>query len=334
MKIGDKSSEVHDGIPLSVKAPLEAPDRIGWICQRVQGSTILDIGCSQGIVSILLARAGKKVIGIDVDGDAIEYAREELTAESGSTRKLITLIHGDALQQAFEENSFDTVIVEQLIEYTPDPEALLDLASNLCKSNGRIIITTPFGLPGHPDYERTCYLYRFIILVSSFCIVKELDIVSKYIVFSGEPQKEKNTGPARTPVISEELHRRIHQLSEREFEQLEIAHHITLLARSNMVTALQGRIDDIKSDKQALQSTMESLKHRIEGLRSDRQTLQDKIVRLRNEHSQKIEAIRASVSFQVGEALVRAVRPSKATITLPLRLWRIYQGYKSKQSPS
>ena len=331
MKTGDRISEGYYGKLLSAKAHFEVPGRIAWIFQRVQGSTILDIGCSQGIVSILLARAGKKVTGIDIDGDSIEYAKEELAAESDSTRERLTLIHGDALQQAFEEHSFDTVIIEQLIEYVPEPEALLDLARRVCKPDGRVIITTPFGLPEHPDHERTFYLYGFAVLVSHFYILRELDIVGKYIAFLGEPQKTKGTDLRQKSMISQEWHRKIHHLSEREFEQVEIMHRIILSARSSLITVLQDRIEDYKANKQALQSTIEGLKNRVDDLKNDKQTLQNRIIRLQNEHSEKIKALRASVTFRVGEVLVSAVRPSKATIALPFRLWRIYRNYKSKR---
>ena len=339
MKTDGKISESYYGIPLNEKAHFEAQGRIAWICQRVQGSKILDVGCNQGIVSILLARAGKKVTGIDIDGDSIEYAREELAAESDSTRKRLDIIQGDVLQQAFKENSFDTVIIDKSIEYVREPETLLDLARRICKPDGRVIITTPFGLPEYPDYERIFYLYRFAVLASHFYKFRELDVVGKYIAFSGEPQAGKDTGISETPLLDQEWHRRIHRLSEEEFEQLEIKHRITLLSHSARIKALLNRIEDYRADKQMLQSTIEGLKRdrqalkiRVESLKNDKRALQGKINELRSEHSQKIEAFRASVTFQVGEALVSAVRLSKATITLPFRLWRIYRGYKSKQS--
>jgi predicted nuclease with TOPRIM domain len=117
------------------------------------------------------------------------------------------------------------------------------------------------------------------------------------------------------------------------------------LAHPTRIKTIQNRIEDYKTDKQLLQSIVESLKidqkklqsrieelnSRIEDLKGDRQSLQSKIIRLRNEHSKKIEEVRASVTFRVGEALVGAVRPSKATIALPFKLWRIYRGYKSRE---
>ncbi|WP_062320411.1 hypothetical protein [Halolactibacillus sp. JCM 19043] len=39
----------------------EVRERIHWIAKEAKGKSMLDIGCSQGILSILLAREGKKV---------------------------------------------------------------------------------------------------------------------------------------------------------------------------------------------------------------------------------------------------------------------------------
>lgn len=37
-----------------------ARDPINWMCSQAQGETVLDVGCSQGITTPLLAREGFK----------------------------------------------------------------------------------------------------------------------------------------------------------------------------------------------------------------------------------------------------------------------------------
>ena len=41
--------------------------RIDWMVSQAKGSKVLDIGCSQGILSLLLAKKGFKVIGADIN---------------------------------------------------------------------------------------------------------------------------------------------------------------------------------------------------------------------------------------------------------------------------
>ncbi|MFC1964499.1 methyltransferase domain-containing protein [Chloroflexota bacterium] len=287
----DRINEVYYGKILSKKAHAIAQERVAWICGRVRGSKVLDIGCSQGIVSILLARVGKKVTGIDINGDSIEYAKKELAAESDSTREQLNFIYGDTLQQGFEENSFDTVIMGQFIEHVPEPEAFLELARRVCKPDGRVIITTPHGLLDSPEHIHTFYLYHFCSIVSPFFAFKELDIVGKRICFLGDPKKDRGTNEyCAKPVIDEQWHMRIHELSESEFGRVEKEKHEQLSARTRRMEKLQSKIEDLENDKQTLQSRIENLENnkqtlqsKIEDLENDKQTLQSRIENLEND---------------------------------------------------
>lgn len=52
--------------------------RVHWIIRETKGDQILDIGCSGGLVPILLGREGKQVFGIDVSPEAIEEAKKRI----------------------------------------------------------------------------------------------------------------------------------------------------------------------------------------------------------------------------------------------------------------
>lgn len=45
----------------------ENAERAGIIVPLIKGNTVLDIGCNEGYISIQAAKAGKKVVGIDID---------------------------------------------------------------------------------------------------------------------------------------------------------------------------------------------------------------------------------------------------------------------------
>ncbi len=342
MATADRINEVFHGKLLSAEAHTAARERIAWICRRVRGSTILDVGCSQGIVSILLARMGKYVTGIDVDENSIDYARKELAAESDSTRERVQFLLGDALRYEFEQNGFDTVIMGQLLEHVPEPEAFLDLARRVCRTDGTVIITTPFGLLVHPDHKHTFYLYRFVDLVSPFFTLNELDIVGGRICFCGEPRDASSTGVLdASQVLDERWHRRIQELSESEFERKEKEKYEELLAHKGRIEKLQGKTERLENKKQELQGETERLENEkqelqgaIEDRENDKQRLQVRIEGLekeRDELQEKNRALRNSVTFRVGRAMVTAVRPSRTTIALPLRLWRIYRDYRSSK---
>ena len=138
-------------------------DRIHWILASSKGETILDVGCSQGLVSILLAREGKQVTGIDVLEDAINYAKEQLEQEEAPTRKHLELIHDNFVSHTFD-TTFDCVIMGEILEHLSDPERFIEKAVTLLNPGGKLIITVPFGINDYFDHKHTYYvkdLYAF-----------------------------------------------------------------------------------------------------------------------------------------------------------------------------
>lgn len=73
-KSGDRIWQMYDG-EFGEVGRQQARTRIHWICEQVKPNRVLDLGCSQGVCDILLAREGLNVTGIDLDQDAIEYAK-------------------------------------------------------------------------------------------------------------------------------------------------------------------------------------------------------------------------------------------------------------------
>ena len=73
-------ADIHDRVMEAYYGKLgdqfmrETQARIHWICAQVKGRRILDVGCSQGIVPLLLAREGCQVTGVDTSPQAIEEA--------------------------------------------------------------------------------------------------------------------------------------------------------------------------------------------------------------------------------------------------------------------
>lgn len=160
-------------------------NRINWIASQVTGTRILDIGCSEGILAILLAREGFEVTGIDVNADALEYASTLLNKQQEFVRKRIAFIHGDIADVALEPESFDSVILGEILEHLNNPGEMLTRSMSLLKPSGLVIVTTPFGYHPYPDHHQTFTLGSFTQLLKRYCSPKSLSITDGYIRFTG-----------------------------------------------------------------------------------------------------------------------------------------------------
>ncbi|MCX7208137.1 MAG: hypothetical protein NT086_19570, partial [Proteobacteria bacterium] len=69
--IHDRVTEAYYG-KMGPQFMRETQQRIHWICSQVQGSKVLDVGCSQGVTAILLGREGKQVTAVDAAQRSIE----------------------------------------------------------------------------------------------------------------------------------------------------------------------------------------------------------------------------------------------------------------------
>lgn len=153
-------------------------ERINWICERATGEKILDIGCSQGISAILLGRAGKFVEAIDIDNDAIEYAKLKLSDENLNVRERVKFVNEDFLKSNFSPGIYDTIIVGDLLQQVLYPYELLEKTIPPLKVGGSLIITVPFGNNNSIDHVRTYYGFELCLALSSCFDISEIHVIN------------------------------------------------------------------------------------------------------------------------------------------------------------
>lgn len=159
--------------------------RINWMVDHVQGSNILDVGCSEGVLEILLARKGFNVTGVDVNAAALNFARELLARESEDVQQRVRFVQGDLAQTRLLDEQFDTLVMGEILEHLRNPETLLHRSLNLIRPDGRLIVTTPFGYHPHDDHRQTFCLSSFLRLAKPHCSVDSLEIEEGYIRMIG-----------------------------------------------------------------------------------------------------------------------------------------------------
>lgn len=111
---------------------------------RLRGQTILEIGCGTGSSTVALAEQGAKVVGVDIDEDALAVARQRAGAYvvDAEFRRL----NAKDLWKTFGKDNFDSIIFFASLEHMTLAErlvALRDAWKMLPVGGFLVIIETP-----------------------------------------------------------------------------------------------------------------------------------------------------------------------------------------------
>ncbi|MDQ0495475.1 class I SAM-dependent methyltransferase [Paenibacillus brasilensis] len=204
--------------------------RIHWICCHVQGRTVLDVGCSQGITSILLGREGFEVTAIDLEEDSISYAKRELRQESATVRGRVHFQLKDISQFERPPGGFDTIILGEILEHFAHPHTLLAHVYRLLNKKGSLVLSVPYGYHPFHDHKRTYYAGSLSRVLYPYFDEKALEVHHKYLCFAGRKKskemREVQPGTehlARWMKLDEEQFRLVEQQHARKMNQRKAA---------------------------------------------------------------------------------------------------------------
>ena len=98
---------------------------------------VLDVGCGAGHGSNLLSKKYKKVYGVDISPDAIEYAKNNWASDN------IEFVVGSAMDIPFPDSTFDTISAFEVFEHLSDWRKFLSELRRVLKPGGVVYISTP-----------------------------------------------------------------------------------------------------------------------------------------------------------------------------------------------
>jgi ubiquinone/menaquinone biosynthesis C-methylase UbiE len=180
--------------------------RINWICEMVEGLSVLDVGCSQGIVPLLLGREGKRIVGIDSDPQSLSFARQMVGKEPISVQSQITLIEYDFLSHDFNGELFDTILMTEILEHLVSPEEFVNKASLMLPPGSYLVVTVPFGINDFVDHKQTFYFAGVEKLLSNKFEVVGIQFFGEWIGIKAKRKSGNNSATTGYPKkIVEEL---------------------------------------------------------------------------------------------------------------------------------
>ncbi len=111
-----------------------------FILDKVDGKTVLEIGCGSGYGNKLLALKAEKIYSVDIDPESLEFARKN------NFSKNVEYILADVTAGVeIVENSCDICVCYQVIEHIDDKDMarFINEIKRIIKPKGEILFTTP-----------------------------------------------------------------------------------------------------------------------------------------------------------------------------------------------
>ena len=101
-----------------------------FLGSNTNSMNLLDIGASTGIIDSFLADFFGSVIGLDIDTEAIEFAKNSFSKNNLEFRV------ADAMDLDFQDNAFDIVVCTHIYEHVPNPDTLMQEIYRVLKPGG------------------------------------------------------------------------------------------------------------------------------------------------------------------------------------------------------
>lgn len=100
------------------------------------GRRVLDAGCGEGYLSRIIHSIGGRVVGIDACGELIDAARSAAERE----KRDIVYHHGSVIALPLDDETFDCVVCNHLVNDLPDPAPAFNEFGRVLKPGGKLVV--------------------------------------------------------------------------------------------------------------------------------------------------------------------------------------------------
>lgn len=136
-------------------------DKVMESVNPARGKRVLDVGCGPGLYSVMLAKAGADVVGVDFADEMLQIARAK--AQEFGVEDACRFLTMDVMSYAAEEKA-DYTIVMGVMDYVAEPIAFLRHLQRL--TDGSILLSFPvddglLAAQRRYRYRKRCPLYMY-----------------------------------------------------------------------------------------------------------------------------------------------------------------------------
>lgn len=139
------------------------------------GGAALDVCCGTGMLSIELAKkldSNGRVVGLDFCENMLDKAVENI--RKTQYQSMIELVHGNAMELPFEDNTFDCATIGFALRNVPDIARCISEMRRVVKPGGKVV-SLELAKPSAPLFKQMYYLYfeRLVPLLGKLGVGKD-----------------------------------------------------------------------------------------------------------------------------------------------------------------
>ncbi len=311
---------------------IEHYQRYQFAKKYAKGKTVLDASCGEGYGSDNLAEVASRVIGLDIDKDTIDNAKQRYV------KKNLSFVIGDVAELPFSDGCFDLVVSFETIEHVncEVQTKFLKEIKRVLKQDGALIMSTPnkavytdkvegenrFHCKEFYTQEFSSFMKEYFQHVDLFCQYPETGYFlthegssfplehklksaqdSRYIIAvcsNGKPVSREDT--SHLTVFNDEmyyfLYKQVHHLEKtvlslkEESESFEHDQEIAISDQKSYIRHLESDIDSLKEEYQK-----QAVRQREEiAKQKDIISSRDKDIESLNQVIQEIPALKEIIS--------------------------------------
>lgn len=117
---------------------------------------VLELGCGNGTYTECFIESASRIVATDISEEMILVTRDRFESQ-----ETVQVEKADCFNLQYQDSSFDTVFMANLLHVIPTPEVALSECFRVLKSGGKLIVVS-FTLHGMSFFNKIMLKYRYM----------------------------------------------------------------------------------------------------------------------------------------------------------------------------